>query len=196
MRKTMMAMVLVPLIVAPWARAQAVPGVPSGSVPGGCGPGASLRACEYAAEAQARTASRSVTAEQAGAGQSGGGVVLRFKDVEGDTTALDVGEVGASPGDTLFFDNLLRDSSGRESVGRFVSRCTQVTASAHHCQGTLLLGGSQLDLATTTKFGDPAGIIASVVGGTGQYAGAGGEARITPTATSGTSRLVVRLLDR
>lgn len=197
MRKTLIAMLVVPMIGAAGAGAAAASGGSAHPSVEGCGASSSTTACENASSVSAPSTLRSVTAQQASSRtRPGGSVVLRFRDVEGDTTALDVGEPGNSPGDTLFFDNSLRDSSDSTTVGRFVSRCTQVTDSAYHCQGTLLLDGSQLDLATTTEFRGAAGIVASVVGGTGQYAGVGGEARITPTSAPGTSRLVVRLLDR
>lgn len=126
-------------------------------------------------------------------GVDAGGSVLRFLDVQGTTADLDVGDPGSSPGDTLFFDNTLRDRRDTQTLGRFVSRCTQVTGTDFHCQGSLLLEGATIELATTTDFDDPGGIVAAVVGGTGRYQGASGEARISPTATAGTSQLVVHL---
>ncbi len=76
-------------------------------------------------------------------------------------------------------------------MGHFVSRCTQLTAPWHHCQGSLLLAHGTIELATTTDFSGP--ITAAVVGGTGKYFGARGQARISPTRTAGTSELVVTL---
>ena len=119
--------------------------------------------------------------------------VLRFKDVQGEHSSLDLGAPGDTPGDVLFFDNPLRNWSETKAVGRFTSRCTQVTDAAYHCQGTLLLEHGTIELATTTDFSGEDGIVAAVVGGTRGRSGANGEVRITPTSTPGTSSLIVRL---
>lgn len=121
--------------------------------------------------------------------------MLRLRDVRGAESALDLGAPGDSPGDTLFFDNTLRNRADTQTVGRFPSRCTPVSVSDYYCQGSLVFAHSQLELATTSDFGG-ASIVAAVVGGTGRYAGARGQARITPTRTPGTSRLVVHLRHR
>jgi hypothetical protein len=117
---------------------------------------------------------------------------LRFLDIRGPVSTLDVGPSGGSVGDTLFFDNELWNRSGTTRLGRFISRCTTVTATKHHCQGSLLLPAGSLEVATTTDFSAP--IVAAVIGGTGAYEGASGEARISPTETEGTSELKVHLV--
>jgi hypothetical protein len=118
---------------------------------------------------------------------------LRFRDIRGPVSTLDVGPSGASVGDTLFFDNKLWNPSATTLLGRFVSRCTTVTATEYHCQGSLLLSEGSLEVATTTDFSAP--IVAAVIGGTGAHEGATGEARISPTRTEGTSKLVVHLVE-
>ena len=118
---------------------------------------------------------------------------LRFLDIRGPVSTLDLGPSGGSVGDTLFFDNELWNRSATTRLGRFISRCTTVTATKHHCQGSLLLPEGSLEVATTTDFSAP--IVAAVIGGTEAYEGAAGEARISPTETEGTSKLVVHLVE-
>lgn len=189
MRMSLVLAAAVPLVcptAAATVAAQADAGQPEGYT---CSRTSSANACEHGIALATRH-----TVD--GLDRSERPVVLRFKDVRGDPSSLDVGAPGASPGDTEFFDNTLYNRSGTRTVGRFPSRCTQVTGTEYACHGTLLLGGSQLDLATTTDFGDEAGIVASVVGGTGRFFGAAGQVSIAPTGTPGTSRLVVRLAGR
>jgi hypothetical protein len=123
--------------------------------------------------------------------RTSGTATLRFLDIRGPVSTLDVGPSGDSVGDTLFFDNELWNRAATNRLGQFISRCTTVTATKHHCQGTLLLAKGSLEVATTTDFSAP--IVAAVIGGTGAYEGATGEARISPTETEGTSGLVVHL---
>lgn len=116
---------------------------------------------------------------------------LRFKERHHDVRQLDVGDPGASPGDTTFFDNELLDESGSTTVGRFLSRCLQLTDAMYQCQGSLLFPNGTIELSTTTFLGEE--IVAAVTGGTGQHAGANGQARITPTGTAGISAILVDL---
>lgn len=122
-----------------------------------------------------------------------GTATLRFLDIRGPVSTLDLGPSGGSVGDTLFFDNQLWNRSATARLGRFISRCTTVTATEHHCQGSLLLPEGSLEVATTTDFSAP--IVAAVIGGTEAYEGATGEARISPTEAEGTSKLVVHLVE-
>ncbi|HXF35694.1 MAG TPA: hypothetical protein VNO17_00765 [Actinomycetota bacterium] len=124
--------------------------------------------------------------------------VLRFLDVRGEVHYLDedplsTSEFDPSPGDAFTFDNTLRNLADTRDVGRFVSRCWALFGTEFKCAGTLLLRRGTIELAASVDFAAPP-FVASVVGGTGRYLGAAGQATITPTETEGTSRLVVRLV--
>ena len=150
---------------------------------------------EHIAQGPADAASDQSAVRFAGLGSDVGNAptsTLRFLDVRGAVSSLDVGPAESSVGDTIFFDNALWNRSATTRLGRFVSRCTTVTSAEHHCQGSLLLPQGTLEVSTTTDFSAP--IVAAVIGGTGAYEGAAGEASISPTGTEGTSKLVVHLV--
>jgi hypothetical protein len=125
-------------------------------------------------------------------GGSRRGTSLRFLDVRDQVFELDVGDPGASPGDVLYFNNRLRTPGDTADAGRFASSCTRLPAELYHCQGSLLLAHSTIELATTTDFSPP--IIASVTGGTGAHEGAAGQVSIAPTSNPDRSRLQVHLV--
>lgn len=177
MRKTLTMLAAAPLIAAT-AAGQAAHSGPTGAAPASSCEGMSVTACDHREPPGSRWDD-----------------VLRFTDVQGEVTNLDLGAKGDTPGDMLFFDNQLRSWPGNKPRGRFPSRCTQVTDTHYHCQGTLILAHGTIELATTTDFSGSRGIIASVLGGTGDHVGAAGQVRIAPTDTPGRSRLVVRLSD-
>jgi hypothetical protein len=149
-----------------------------------------IPACEYAPATPAGFTTPAETAPHL----RGPAASLRFMDIRDQSYELDVGERGASPGDTLFFNNLLRGREDGRDAGRFASRCSRLPGDLFHCQGTLLLSGSTIEVATTTDLAAP--ITASVTGGTGAYEAAAGQVRITPTANPGRSRLDVHLTSR
>lgn len=150
-----------------------------GTVWHSCSPTSSANACE---EAMRRALASDITWQPA---------ELRLTEEQNAAQHLDLGEPGASPGDTLFFDNTLLDESSAEVVGRFVSRCVQMTDAMHHCQGSLLFPDGSIELSTTTALGGD--IFAAVAGGTGRHAGVTGQARITPTGEAGVNSIVVDL---
>lgn len=193
MISTKLRLVALPLVALPLA-ALPLAALPLAGVGGatattadddpGCPAHWTITACDYLGNPSATTASH-VTPPRP--------QVLRFLDVQDRFATLDVGAAGDSPGDTLFFDNQLRDPTDTRRVGRFVSRCIQGVGDWYHCQGTLQLEDSKIELATTTTLAEPNGIVAAVTGGTGRYAGAAGQVHIRPTGTPGASRLVVKL---
>ncbi|HEY5878313.1 MAG TPA: hypothetical protein VIU11_05355 [Nakamurella sp.] len=111
-----------------------------GTVWHSCSPTSSANACE---EAMRRALASDITWQPA---------ELRLTEEQNAAQHLDLGEPGASPGDTLFFDNTLLDESSAEVVGRFVSRCVQMTDAMHHCQGSLLFPDGSIELSTTTTW--------------------------------------------
>ena len=159
-----------------WADANPVPDRQA------CDRFSSANACEHAGT---RVKARDVEWAQAE-------IVLR--DVQNEAHTIDLGAAGPSPGDVIVFENILWNSTGTTAVGRFVSRCVQLTDAMHQCQGTLIFARGTIELSTATALG--ADIVASVTGGTGEHAGARGQALIVPTGTAGTSRITVDLQDR
>lgn len=113
-------------------------------------------------------------------------------------TDLDLGEPGPSTGDTqVFLDDVQRDG---ETVGTAAGSCTVVALSearlAAACAGTLTLPEGRI--TTQGAFDEdptvgPAGFTWAVTGGTGRYAGAGGEVVGTFRPDSDVVDLEVRL---
>ena len=116
---------------------------------------------------------------------------LRFTDQRGQVTHVDLAEPGPGPGDALVFDNLLLDESGHGVVGRFLSRCGQLTDAMYRCDGSLLFPDGSIELSTTTSFGGD--ISAAVTSGTGRYAGVAGQVRIFATSNQDRSAIAVEL---
>lgn len=144
-----------------------------------CDKFSSANACEYAA----------IRAQAVDADWAGAEIVLL--DVRTGTRTLDLDGAGAGPGDMVIVDDVLWNSTGTEVVGRFVSRCVQLTAAMHRCDASLLFARGTIELSTVTALG--ADVIASVIGGTGEHAGVTGQALIEPTGTAGTFRIRVDL---
>ncbi len=95
-------------------------------------------------------------------------------------TDLDLGEPGPSAGDAqVFLDDVQRDG---ETIGTNAGSCTITTITetrlAVHCTATLTLPEGQITLQGAAEEDPgvgPTGFTWAVTGGTGRYAGAGGE---------------------
>lgn len=125
---------------------------------------------------------------------------LAFAEVRSQTEFADEGEIGGppGPGDAYFFESQLYshdrgDAGLRRPIGRFLSMCTVTFGGNATCSGALLLGDGTIEVAGAPDLGAEGPIRAAVVGGTGRYAGVGGEITITPTEVEGTSDLLVHL---
>ena len=114
---------------------------------------------------------------------------LRLTLVPARNTDLDLGDPGPSAGDSqVFLDDLQRDG---ETVGNNAGSCTVTTFTETRlvaaCTATLML--PEGTITTQGVFDEdpsagPAGYVWAVTGGTGRYAGAGGE--VTGTFRPGT----------
>lgn len=125
--------------------------------------------------------------------------VIRLLDVAGQVRYLDLGQPAQgdfdpSPGDAFFFANQLWRADGSERIGRFVSTCVAMIGTEFKCSGTLMLPNGTVELGATVDFaaGDP--IRSAVLGGTQRFRNVGGDLTITPTATEGTSKIVLQLI--
>lgn len=143
-----------------------------------CSPSSSANACE---ESMSRAEANETVWQSAD---------LRLIEKHGGVKTIDLTEPGSGPGDLMIFDNLLMDESGG-TVGRFLSRCLQVTSAVHQCEGSLLFADGTIQLSTTTLLGGE--IIAAVTGGTGRYSGSNGQALIMPTSEVEHSAIAVDL---
>lgn len=149
-----------------------------------CQANSTVTACEHALRTRVAQAGRGSPRPEA--------APLQLLDVRDKFAALDLGARGDSPGDTLFFNNRLRDAANTTTVGRFVSRCTRMPGPTYHCQGTLTFSHSTIELATTTSLEGP--ITAAITGGTGAYEGGTGQVRISDSGRPGVSQLAVHLV--
>jgi hypothetical protein len=124
-------------------------------------------------------------------------MVLRFLDVSVNEEFLDVEPKGTevpSPGDTAFFDNVLRNLADTETKGTFDGKCTFLIGGMADCRGHVVLPGGKIELGGGIDFSTgPTSFEAAVLGGTGRYDNVVGEATITQIA-EGRSRLVLELI--
>jgi allene oxide cyclase-like protein len=101
--------------------------------------------------------------------------------VKVDSAALnDTSPTGPSQGDVLAFKNRLRDTQGK-TIGRLDGFCVFVDESSRTCTESYLLPGGKINIVGTTGFG-----AATVIGGTGRYAGATGTVDGKPVRPDGT----------
>lgn len=156
-----------------WARVEPVPDRPA------CDKFSSANACEYAA-----TRAKALNADW-----SGSEIVLR--DVRKEPRTIDFDRVGASAGDVMIFDDTLWNSEGTAVVGRFLGRCVQLTDAMHLCDASLTFAHGTISLSAVTQLGGDS--VSTVTGGTGEHAGASGQALITPTGTAGIFQIRVDL---
>jgi hypothetical protein len=96
----------------------------------------------------------------------------------GERSVIDVGEDGASLGDMTVFSGALEDDAGRiDGVCTITSAPEDEAERRQRCEVTLTLGDgeSELQLASVGRV-EADDVVFSVVGGGGEYAGAGGDA--------------------
>jgi len=106
------------------------------------------------------------------------------KDLElvapaGERSVVDVGDDGASLGDMTVFSGALEDDAGRiDGVCTITSAPDDAAERRQRCEVTLTLGDgdTELQLAAVGRV-EADDVVFSVVGGGGDYAGAGGDAR-------------------
>jgi allene oxide cyclase len=96
---------------------------------------------------------------------------------ESDMTT-DVGKKGDSPGDLLTFANPLYDSSNASKVGTDQGFCVRVVVGkSYECTWTNFLEGGQITVQG--PFYDAAPSTLAIIGGTGRYAGARGQMKLS-----------------
>ena len=107
---------------------------------------------------------------------AGTGEVLQFRAVTTEATNLDLGEDGPSLGDQYIFHDVLKSEG--EKVGHEGGVCTIVSVrrAELQCVVTAYLSGGQITVQGLATDGEM--FVFAVTGGTGQYQGASGEARV------------------
>lgn len=96
----------------------------------------------------------------------------------GDRSVVDVGDDGVSLGDMTVFSGPLEDDAGRiDGVCTITSAPDEESERRQRCEVTLTLGDgeTELQLASVGRV-EADDVVFSVVGGGGEYAGAGGDA--------------------
>ncbi len=101
------------------------------------------------------------------------GETLVFFGVETDFALVDVPPAGISPGDFVLFEDDLYTDRARSQPAGFDSARTELSLTTAHVQGTFNIPGGKITVAGTA-FGTAGSTIYSIIGGTGQYADAGG----------------------
>lgn len=103
---------------------------------------------------------------------------------------VDTGKKGFSVGDSFIFSEQLLQNGKQVGYDHIV--CTHAAnwpSSAESCTGTVVLANGTLELAGLSKHGP---FTIAVLGGTGNYAGARGTAKVTSQGEKGT--LTISLL--
>lgn len=121
------------------------------------------------------------------------GTTMQLITVDTDLEQLvDNGERGDSPGDTIFFQELLYDRArGPKAVGHSEIMCAFVADDAGRCSATFYLPEGKIEAGGAIHFRRSFRV--PVLGGTGAYAGARGELTVT-TLSETRDRSVIRLL--
>ena len=100
-----------------------------------------------------------------------------------DEQVVDLGDEGDTVGDTLVFSNELYDDQNANMVGRSHGSCMRtVVGESWDCTFTSTLENGSL-VVTGPFFDDGTGSFA-ITGGTGDYAGAGGQMSLQASASS------------
>jgi hypothetical protein len=101
---------------------------------------------------------------------------LQFRGVTTEATNLDLGEEGPSQGDEFIFHDVLKREG--EKIGHDGGVCTVTTVKGPElqCVVTFSLSGGDITIQGLAKEGEV--FVFAVTGGTGQYQGASGEARV------------------
>jgi hypothetical protein len=116
----------------------------------------------------ARSAAESASAPPAGSHR----IVVIEQEVR--SAFVDVGAAGESPGDSFIFEGRLWNAGRTRVVGRDSGQCT-IRIRSFHCNATAFLMGRGTITIDGATFGPD---LYAIVGGTGHFAGAGGELRV------------------
>jgi allene oxide cyclase len=93
-------------------------------------------------------------------------------------SVTDTGETGDSVGDILTFSNEVYDDANEQKVGRDSGYCIRtIVGQQWDCYWTLYLDGGQI--VVHGPFYDVGDSVMAIIGGTGEYAGAGGEMKLS-----------------
>ena len=132
-----------------------------------------------------------VSAEGAGAGA--GGKTMRLLSVDsGLEQFVDTGERGESPGDTIYFQELLYDRTrGAGAIGHSEIMCAFLGEDSARCSATFFFPEGKIEAGGAIHFRRTFRV--PVLGGTGSYAGARGEVAVTEVNET-RDRTVIRLL--
>lgn len=106
----------------------------------------------------------------------------------------DTGAAGDSAGDVLTFANEVFDAQDANRVGNDQGMCVRtVPGKAWECFWTLFLDAGQITVEG--PFYDAGDSVLAITGGTGAFANAQGDMRLSPVGTEGTAyRFTYRLL--
>jgi Allene oxide cyclase len=94
-------------------------------------------------------------------------------------TVIDIGDHGDSTGDLLTFHNRLYDSTNMKVVGRDQGECIRIDPAqgTWECRWTNILEGGSITVEG--PFSDLHDTVIAITGGTGRYATAEGEAKLS-----------------
>jgi Allene oxide cyclase barrel like domain len=111
---------------------------------------------------------------------SAGTGALTFRAVTTEASTVDLGDQGLSQGDEFIFHDVLKRNGDKIGHDGGVCTVTSTKGPESQCVVTFLLDGGQITVQGLFKeMGPlPQTFTFAVTGGTGQYVGAGGEARV------------------
>jgi hypothetical protein len=132
-------------------------------------------AAKHAGHGWARVASGDAAKAAAAAPAHSQHLVLFARQVR--ETLVDVGPSGESTGDSDFFEEVLRNAARTATAGQSAVEC-RIGIRTFNCAGTLLLFGKGKIVAEGAFFAQRDSVI-PVTGGTGDFAGVGGQLEVT-----------------
>ncbi|MDX6594118.1 MAG: Allene oxide cyclase [Gaiellales bacterium] len=95
---------------------------------------------------------------------------------------VNVGGSGEGTGDSIFFEEVLRNAARTRNVGTSAVEC-RIGIRTFNCAGTLLLFGKGKIMAQGALFDERDSVI-PVTGGTGKFAGVGGQLMVTDVSAN------------
>jgi len=122
----------------------------------------------------------------ASASDEGGGRTIVVIEKTTFQKFLDLGKPGPTPGDEFFFASQIWNTAQTDRIGSNHGYCVVENPPVAHCAGTVRLDGGTLEYAFQLRLTNPNPPTPAIIGGTGAFDGAEGQAHIHNLNSQGT----------